>query len=306
MATYTTFERETLERYLIMFDLGTLLSYDAISDGIENSNYFVRFEELEQEFVLTITEDLGFEDVAFFNDLLQRLANGGLPVPEPQRTLDGMSSTTFKMKPTWLFNRLPGVHPIEPSPEQCRQVGEVLAKLHELSATARYQRDNAYSPGWASDALQAVRSNLGETDAQNLTETVERYVHYTNDDLPRGIIHGDLFRDNALFDGEKLSGVIDFYHACDDYLLQDIAITLNDWCRDSGADDAARIAALLEGYESVRPLLPAEKDALDLFREFGAMRFALTRLLGGRTDNPVKNPREFLDLLAQFARDQDT
>ena len=306
MATYTTFERETLERYLIMFDLGTLLSYDAISDGIENSNYFVRFEELEQEFVLTITEDLGFEDVAFFNDLLQRLANGGLPVPEPQRTLDGMSSTTFKMKPTWLFNRLPGVHPIEPSPEQCRQVGEVLAKLHELSATARYQRDNAYSPGWASDALQAVRSNLGETDAQNLTETVERYVHYTNDDLPRGIIHGDLFRDNALFDGEKLSGVIDFYHACDDYLLQDIAITLNDWCRDSGADDTARIAALLEGYESVRPLLPAEKDALDLFREFGAMRFALTRLLGGRTDNPVKNPREFLDLLAQFARDQDT
>ena len=306
MATYTTFERETLERYLIMFDLGTLLSYDAISDGIENSNYFVRFEELEQEFVLTITEDLGFEDVAFFNDLLQRLANGGLPVPEPQRTLDGMSSTTFRMKPTWLFNRLPGVHPIEPSPEQCRQVGEVLAKLHELSATARYQRDNAYSPGWASDALQSVRSNLDETDAQNLTETVERYVQYTNDDLPRGIIHGDLFRDNALFDGEKLSGVIDFYHACDDYLLQDIAITLNDWCRDSGADDTARIAALLEGYESVRPLLPAEIDALDLFREFGAMRFALTRLLGGRTDNPVKNPREFLDLLAQFARDQET
>jgi homoserine kinase type II len=226
------------------------------------------------------------------------------------------------MKPTWLFNRLPGAHPTQPSPEQCRQIGEALAKLHELSTTARYQRVNPYSASWANNALGTVIGDLNSADAKCLSNTVERYVNYSNEELPRGIIHGDLFRDNALFEGEKLSGVIDFYHACDDYLVQDIAITLNDWCRknypegnsennsenipESSADDSVRVNALLDGYQSVRTLLPAEQAALGLFREFGAMRFALTRLLGGRADNPVKNPREFLDMLARLTADQET
>lgn len=305
MATYTTFEREALERYLIMFDIGTLATYEAISDGIENSNYFIRFEGIEQEFVLTITEDLEFDEVPFFNELLQQLVNGGLPVPEPQRTLDGMASTTFKRKPTWLFNRLPGKHPETATIGQCREIGAALARLHELSGLARYSRENVYGPDWAKASLAAVVGGLDEPDQAALERSVERFADFAQD-LPRGTIHGDLFRDNALFEGDELTGVIDFYHACDDYLIQDVAITLNDWCCYEGTDDDDKVRALLDGYQSKRALNSDELGAIPLFREFGAMRFALTRLLGGRTDNPIKNPKEFLALLRKLQGNHET
>ena len=298
MATYTTFEREALERYLIMFDLGDLADYEPISDGIENSNYFVRFEDSEQEYVLTITEDLDFSDVAFFNDLLQILAKRGVPVPEPQRTLDGMSSTTFRRKPTWLFNRLPGAHAMNPTTEHCVQIGTALAKLHEGSARAKYQRQNAYHRDWCSESFAQLASKLDEDDRSALSQSIAEYQTHEHqyEALPQGIIHGDLFRDNALFDNGVLTGVIDFYHACNDFLVQDIAIAINDWCPLAGPSQEA----LLKGYESVRLLTPGEVSALPKFRTFAAMRFSLTRLLGGRSDNPVKNPREFLDLLAKL------
>ena len=305
MATYTTFKRESLERYLIMFELGELLDYEPITEGIENSNYFLRFDDNDSEFVLTITESLDFSEVAFFNDLLQVLAKSSLPVPQPQLTLDGMSSTIFKGKPTWLFNRLPGSHPNTTTETQCEQIGEALAKLHIGGQSARYERANAYSTTWATAALKQVEGNLAELDRHRLGQVVERYA-IEGGALPRGIIHGDLFRDNALFEGDALTGVIDFYHACEDYLIQDIAITLNDWCCDGGEDVASKGQALIRGYESIRILENEEHKALPRFREFAAMRFALTRLLAGRTDSPVKNPREFLDLLTRLQADQET
>jgi len=299
MATYTTFERETLERYLIMFDLGELGEFEPITSGIENSNYYVSFENTDLEYVLTITEGLNFKEVPFFNDLLQALAKSGIPVPEPQRTLDGMSSTIFKSKPTWLFNRLPGNHPETPNEVQCVEIGIALAKLHVAGRKAKYNRDNVYSPDWAKDTLANVAVDLNAADLQSLQLSVDRYFAERHEDcaLPRGTIHGDLFRDNALFVENALTGVIDFYHACDDYFIQDIAISINDWCCEQGADIPEKEKALLTGYTSVRPLEIAEQEALPRFREYGAMRFSLTRLLAGRTDNPIKNPREFLDLL---------
>lgn len=299
MAVYTTFERAALERYLIMFDLGELDEFEPIEGGIENSNYFVRFKDGDRDFVLTITEELDFSDVAFFNDLLQVYCNAGLPVPEPQRTLDGMASTTFKKKPTWLFNRLPGVHLTEPDIDQCQQIGSILAKLHECSEKARYHRHNYYDKNWASAALEKVSDQLNEENRRLLERSVEAYLKHESEfaHLPKGIIHGDLFRDNALFEGDQLSGVIDFYHASEDFLIQDVAIALNDWC----PGDLAAQDALLSGYNSVRPLTADEQSALMQFRQFGAMRFALTRLLGGRSDNPVKNPKEFLHLLASMS-----
>tara|TARA_R110002072_G_scaffold1369_7_gene11317 strand:+ start:6492 stop:7409 length:918 start_codon:yes stop_codon:yes gene_type:complete len=305
MATYTTFEREALERYLIMFELGELLDYEAISSGIENSNYFLRFEDKEIEFVLTITEDLDFSEVPFFNDLLQVLAKSGLPVPQPQSTLDGMSSTIFKGKPTWLFNRLPGSHPDITTETQCEKIGSALAQLHLGGAAARYERENVYSISWAKAAVDQLAADLSELDQRSLNQALERYQNEC-EKLPRGIIHGDLFRDNALFEEDNLTGVIDFYHACNDYFVQDIAITLNDWCCEAGTDVEPKRLALLRGYESVRALEAAEHKALPRFREFAAMRFALTRLLAGRSDNPVKNPREFLDLLIRLQADQET
>ncbi|MFT7243194.1 MAG: homoserine kinase type II [Candidatus Azotimanducaceae bacterium] len=308
MATYTTFERESLERYLVMFDLGELDAFEPIASGIENSNYYIRFENTDLEYVLTITEGLNFEEVPFFNDLLQVLTKSGLPVPEPQRTLDGMSSTIFKSKPTWLFNRLSGSHPEKPNETQCAEIGVALAKLHVAGQKARYRRKNVYHPDWAKESLASVTANLNSADRQNLKLSVDRYLDERHDDndMPRGVIHGDLFRDNALFVDNTLTGVIDFYHACDDYYIQDIAITINDWCCEQGVDVRLKKAALLTGYASVRPLEPAEQQALPRFREYAAMRFSLTRLLAGRAGNPIKNPREFLDLLYRLQAGQET
>jgi len=308
MATYTTFKRESLERYLIMFDLGELDEFEPIASGIENSNYYIRFEDTELEYVLTITEGLDFEEVPFFNDLLQVLTKSGLPVPEPQRTLDGMSSTIFKSKPTWLFKRLSGSHPEIPSEAQCSEIGLALAKLHVAGQKARYSRNNVYHPGWAKASLASVTANLNSADRQNLQLSVGRYIGERHDDsdLPRGVIHGDLFRDNALFVDNTLTGVIDFYHACDDYYIQDIAITINDWCREQGIDVPSKKDAFLTSYASIRPLELTEQEALPRFREYAAMRFALTRLLAGRAGNSIKNPREFLDLLYRLQADQET
>lgn len=298
MAVFTTFSENALARYLVMFDIGELESYAPIEGGIENSNYFVSLKNDDRilEFVLTITEGLGFDEVGFFNDLLTRLANAGLPVPLPERTLDGMYSTIFCGKPTWLYPRLPGRHPTDANVAQCETIGGALAQLHNAARRAKYTRANPYSAEWASETFASQRHHLDELDQVLLASILREYTGLAGtDDLPMGIIHGDLFRDNALFEGDKLTGIIDFYHACEDFLIQDLAIAVNEWCTDaSGKLDAARFQAMLGGYESVRPLTPAEREHLPAFRRAGAIRFVLTRLLSGDESGHLKDPDEFL------------
>ena len=281
-----------------MFDIGELDSFAPIEGGIENSNYFVTLVNGENrvEFVLTITESLGFEEVGFFNDLLSKLTVAGLPVPMPERTLDGMYSTIFCGKPAWLFPRLPGRHPETVSAAQCETIGKTLAQLHEAAVAARYTRANPYPAAWAHQTLAARGGELDAPDRAMIAAIANEYAGLeTASDLPRGIIHGDLFRDNALFEDSKLTGIIDFYHACDDFLVQDLAITLNEWCTHrSGLVDMQRFDAMLQGYESVRTLSEAEKTHLPAFRRAGAMRFVLTRLLSGDGTNYLKDPEEFL------------
>lgn len=300
MAVFTTFSKAALARYLVMFDIGELAHYSPIEGGIENSNYFValRSDDLVREFVLTITEELGFDEVGFFNDLLTQLSNAGLPVPLPQRTLDGMFSTIFCGKPAWLFPRLPGSHPMRANIAQCRAIGRALAQLHEAGHKARYSRANPYDLDWARTTFDEVRRHLNDADQKMLEAMLAEYGEVTETNgLPRGIIHGDLFRDNALFEGDKLTGIIDFYHACDDFLVQDVAIAINDWCTDTtGSLDEHRFNAILDGYESVRQLSHEERDCLPAFRRAGAARFVLTRLLSGDESGHLKDPREFLQI----------
>ncbi|HKI75452.1 MAG TPA: homoserine kinase [Pseudomonadales bacterium] len=301
MAAFTTFSDAALERYLMMFDMGELEKYEPIEGGIENSNYYVTLQgdsdsdSGAREFVLTITEGMGFDDVPFFNELFRQLDSTGLPVPVPERTLDGMASTIFCGKPAWLFPRLPGIHPTEPTPEQCETIGAALARLHEGAASARYSRHNSYDAAWAKSTLEAIGSALSTQDHAMLQSILAEYAQFADADLPRGIIHGDLFRDNTLFDAGRLTGIIDFYHACDDFLVQDVAITVNDWCTNpDGSIDDVRCAAMIDGYESVRALTEAEVSALPAFRRAGAMRFVLTRLLSGDAEGHLKDPEEFL------------
>ncbi|XOV86239.1 MAG: homoserine kinase [Pseudomonadota bacterium] len=301
MAVFTTFSESALERYLVMYGIGDLKHYEAIPGGIENSNYFVTLENGDQtfEFVLTITENLSFEEAPFFNNLYSELSRKNLPVPNPERTLDGMTSTIFCGKPTWLFPRLPGTHPETVSRAQCEAIGAALASIHLSTGGIKYERANPYNHAWVTSTLDQVSRLVSSADLERFHRVADEYNRFVaSDSLPAGIIHGDLFRDNTLFEGDELTGIIDFYHACRDYYAQDLAITINDWCTEADGSTAAdRLSALLAGYNRVRVLSAAETAALPELRRFGALRFALTRLLSGSGGSHLKDPSEFTRLL---------
>ena len=303
MATFTTFNDDALARYLSMFSLGDLHSYNAIANGIENSNYFVTLDQHEEksEYVLSIMEELTFADVPFFNRVLQHLNYYGLPVPAAKQTLDGMTSTIFCGKPTFLFPKLSGEHLKEGSAEHCSTIGKSLADIHVALATEGLHRDNPFSPEWMEDTIQTVAEYVTPDELALLSRLTHEYETAQDLDLPKGIIHGDLFRDNVLFDGNELTGILDFFHACDDFLIQDIAITINDWCRDeTGGRCTDRRLALIDGYCSKRQLTPTEFEYLLVFEKFSAARFALTRLLTRESGGYLKDPKVFLNLAQQL------
>ncbi len=283
-----------------MFDVGDLLESTPVPDGIENSNYFVttvKYGE-KREFVLTIMENLDWDEVPFFNSILGHLGHFGLPVPAPQKTLDGMTLTTFCGKPTVLFPRLPGRHTLQPDPGNCASIGKVLAEIHTTLAATPFERVNPYDDHWMVSTIARIESLLDPGEKDLLESLADHYSEWRDLPLPRGIIHGDLFRDNALFVEDRLTGVIDFYHACTDFLVQDIAITINDWCRtSSGTLDEHRLGAFLEAYESVRPLETGEREYLPAFQRIACARFSLTRFISGGDGTPLKDPREFLRLI---------
>jgi homoserine kinase type II len=299
MAVFTTFKQSALERYLNVYGLGELKAYSPIKAGIENSNYYVTLtrEFVDCDYVLTINESLNFEQAPFFSQLLEQLARQGLPVPAPHRTLDGMSSTIFCGKPTWLFPRLPGSHPDPVNIKQCRVIGASIAKLHLISQATKLQRANPYSAAWLDAAYREIRGRLAHDDQICLDNISGEYRRLQELALPMGIIHGDLFRDNALFNGDELTGLIDFYHACTDYLIQDVAISINDWCSDAnGMLNLNLRTALISGYESIRPLELEEHRHLPAFQRAGAMRFVITRFGSDTGEGPLKDPLEFLSI----------
>ncbi|MFT4720716.1 MAG: homoserine kinase type II [Candidatus Azotimanducaceae bacterium] len=297
MAAFTTFTQSALCRYLAIYDLGELKTYSPITAGIENSNYYVTLtrDGVDCDYVLTINESLNFEQAPFFSQLLDQLARQNLPVPAPHRTMDGMSSTVFCGKPTWLFPCLPGVHPDPVSTEQCRAIGASIAKLHTAAQGPKLQRTNPYSATWLETTYSENRWRLEEQDQASLDKVAAEYRQLQDLILPVGIIHGDLFRDNALFIDDELTGIIDFYHACTDFLIQDLAITINDWCSDeNGVMRVSLCDALIGGYEAIRPLEADEHKYLPAFQRVGAMRFLLTRYVSDTGDGPLKDPMEFI------------
>lgn len=287
-----------------MFSKGELVDYQTIESGIENSNYFVTLEEPggKQEYVLTIMESLGFDDLAYFNSLVSHLRNYGLPVAPPERTLDGMTTTIFCGKPTLLTKRLPGNHPTVITENQCAAMGKALAEIHTSKPKINKSRDNPFDLEWTI----RTRGQLKELDAteQDLAETVinnlKSFAESKNKaDLPTGIVHADLFPDNTLFEGDNLTGLIDFYHACTDYLAQDLAITINAWCRQEDASlNLPRLKSLLSGYQSERQLTSAEVESLPLMLKTGALNFFFTRHLSKTDGDFLKDPKEFFQILA--------
>lgn len=319
MAVYTQVSDEALAAFLDAYDLGAALSFKGIAEGVENSNYYLETEK--GRFILTLFEKrVNAADLPYFIGLTQHLAAKGFPCPEPVMGRDGAALRTLEGRPAVIVTFLDGLSPRKPNVRQCRALGEGLAQMHLALADYAGVRENAlgpksWAPMWQGRAGDADAVQAGLSSSVEEAFDVIRKARAYSGDLPRGTIHADLFPDNAFFLGDRFSGAIDFYFACTDALAYDLAVCLNSWAFDEGnATDASRLeynyskgAALIAGYESVRPLTAPERAALPALCLGSAMRFFLTRLADW-TSTPAgalvkpKNPLEYAARLAFHLR----
>jgi homoserine kinase type II len=302
MAVYTDVAAEDLTHFLADYALGGLLSLKGIAEGVENSNYFVMTEN--GPFILTLYEKrVHADDLPFFLGLMEHLAERGVPCPTPIRDRNGNALKVLNGRPAALISFLTGVSPRRVSPEHCAEVGRALADLHLKGADFAIKRPNALSlSGWPQ--LVAGCAARADEVEPGLAGELEREIATMQacwpDSLPAGVIHADLFCDNVFFDGPKLSGLIDFYFACNDLFAYDVAICLNAWCFESAKEfNVTKAQAMLNAYRQVRPFEAREIAALPLLARGAALRFLLTRLydwlhpVDGALVTP-KDPREYL------------
>lgn len=305
MAVYTDVNEEQLASFLRDYDVGSVLSYKGIAEGSENSNFLLHTET--GSYILTLYEkrvDLG--DLPFFLCLMQHLARRGVTCPLPVERRDGQLIGELAGRPAAIITFLQGMWMRHPTVAQCGEVGRALAQLHLAGSDFPMHRANALAiDGWrtlwdgACDRADEVLPGLAsEVEADFLQ--LERDWPKA---LPRGIIHADLFPDNVFFLGDRLSGLIDFYFACEDFYAFDVATCINAWCFESDFSfNEAKAAALLANYQAVRPLTPDERDALPLLARGSALRFMLTRLYDWLTipDGALVQKRDPLEYVAKL------
>jgi homoserine kinase type II len=305
MSVFTTVTREELERWLKQYALGALVDLQGIAAGIENTNYFVT--TAHGRYVLTLFEKLQAHELPFYLNLMAHLARAGVPCPAPVANHAGGYLGELNGKPASLVSRLDGKDIANPTPADCAQVGNVLARIHVAGLSYASRMDNPRGPRWWTAAQSDVLPFLDNAAAALLRSEIAAQARHDFSVLPRGAIHADLFRDNILFLKENISGVIDFYFACTDLLLYDVAITANDWCLRSDATlDDARTRALLDAYHAVRPFTAAEQTAWPALLRAGALRFWVSRLydlhLPRRGElTHAKDPAHFERLLRNHA-----
>lgn len=282
MAVYTDVAADELAGFLSGYDLGELLSYKGIAEGVENSNFLLH--TTRGYFFLTLYEKrVAKSDLPFFLNLMGHLAARGIICPQPVANSSGETLGVLAGRPAAIIDFLEGVWPRKPGVVHCAAIGEALAKLHLAGADFAMSRANALSvSGWrplfeaAEARADTVQPGLRDFLAAELSGLETRWPA----DLPRGIIHADLFPDNALFLGDRLSGLIDFYFACSDLLAYDVAICLNAWCFEADHSfNVTKARAFLNAYGKVRPLSAAEQAAFPLLARGAALRFLLTRLV---------------------------
>lgn len=277
MSVYTPVERSELEAFLQHYSLGELVEYEGISAGIENTNYFVTTSD--QRMVLTLFENHTADELGYFLDLMAYLAEHEVPSAHPIADNHGNFLRELNGKPAALVMRLSGSGIDTPTTEQCASIGQALAQLHLAGQQFGGHRDNDRGPQWWLTTRNTLFEHLDIKDQALLQEELEYQTSHRFDALPRGVIHADLFRDNALFEGDSLTGLIDFYYACNDVLLYDVAVTINDWCsNEDGSIDEIKARALLSAYARVRPISTDEKQAWPLMLRAAALRFWLSRL----------------------------
>jgi homoserine kinase type II len=277
MSVYTPVTPHQLKQFLADYDLGELEQFVGISDGIENTNYFVTTSQ--GEFVLTLFEVLGDEELPYFLELMAFLAEHGIPSAHPVADRDGRYLRILNGKPAALVLRLKGASVDIPSIAQCGAIGEQMGAMHVACQAFPLYREPDRGPDWWRATAQEVMPRLKPDEQRLLQEELEYQADIRLDDLPDGVIHADLFRDNALFVGDRLTGIIDFYYACNFYLIYDLAVTINDWCS-SGDDrhDTDNAIALLSSYCARRPVMAREIEVWPAMLRAAALRFWLSRL----------------------------
>ena len=301
MAVFTSVSEAELTAWLGDYSLGQLVELQGIASGIENTNYFVTTSN--GRFVLTLFEILSADELPFYLNLMAHLARHGIPCPNPVANRSNQFLGGLNGKPACIVSRLRGKSTAAPSSEQCAAVGAMLAQMHIAGQGFSQIMPNPRGAAWRAATALRVRPFLDAQQGALLESEVALHAQQDWTSLPQGVIHADLFRDNVLLEENRIGGVIDFYFACSDALLYDIAITVNDWCMHSeGALDAAKTQALLRAYHAVRPLQQNEQHAWPLMLRVAALRFWLSRLFDkylprdGELINP-HDPRHFERIL---------
>jgi homoserine kinase type II len=305
MAVYTEVSDEDLSRFVSGYDIGKLVSFKGIAEGVENSNYILQTDR--GSFILTLYEKrVAPEDLPFFLGFMEHLARKKIACPTPLHDRAGRTLNELAGRPAAIITFLAGMWPRRITPKHCAELGQALAKLHLAGQDFSLSRPNALSvAGWRPlfDACRGRAATVHPDLASEIEDELAFLEAHWPKDLPEGIIHADLFPDNVFFLGERLSGLIDFYFACRDFFAYDIAICLNAWCFEKDRSfNVTKARQMLSRYRKVRPFSEQELAALPILARGSAMRFLLTRLYDwlhqqdGAMVRP-KDPLEYRDKL---------
>ena len=277
MSVFTPLSAGQAAAWLENYALGTFESIEGIAEGVQNSNFFL--ETSCGRYVLTIFEQPSGEQIDFHMRLLSHLAARGIPCPAPIANRHNQFLGRVAGKPAAIVRRLPGRSERSPNLAQCAAVGAMLAELHLAARSSPGQMPHQRDAAWCAQVAARVAPCLADEDAGLLHDEVQHQLHHRPSGLPRGVIHADLFRDNVLFEVDRVSGLLDFYFAGVDDLLFDLAVTVNDWCSlGSGELDGERTDTLLAAYDRGRPLQPGERAAWPTLLRAAALRFWVSRL----------------------------
>jgi len=277
LSVYTPVSAAELDEWLRHYSVGRLQGLEPIKAGIENSNFFVT--TTQGRYVLTLFERLPAAELPFYLELMAHLARHGIPSPAPIADLADQYLQRLNGKPAALVTRLPGQSLEQPGAAECGELGALLARMHLAGRSYPAYLENPRGPKWWRVAAAELKPFLNVEQSALLDDELAFHLQHRFPDLPRGPVHADLFRDNALFEAGRISGVIDFYFAGIDCLLYDVAVCANDWCLDANLRlEPARTRALLAAYEAVRPLTPYERTAWPVMLRAAALRFWLSRL----------------------------
>ena len=319
MAVFTRLDHDDINKALQRFELGEVLHFEGITAGMENSNYFVSLghhhpnflsDSQKGEYVLTLFEELPAAQLPFYIKLLKTLKQQGIAVAAPIDDVDGQALQCIAGKPAVLCPKLPGEHPVTPNIRQCEIIGQTLAAIHNAlhSLEAQNHQGGIRDTSWLQSSIYKIAGYFSDDEYALTNDVFQQYMAAKQKNtFSQSVLHGDLFHDNALFNGDKLSGIIDFYNAGFGDCIYDLAIVVNDWCLDDdGQVKTEHYYALVSAYTAIHPLNDTDKQYWPIFLQITALRFWVSRSLArhrnahtAHASLPIKDPLQYKQILLQ-------